>query len=280
MSKLENIVGKTVKFIEFISTKKAADFTFYMFQRTQPRKMLADEVDFYNSTEFISIPSLIEPIRIYTKGPEDGELFILLHGWNSNLARLADIVSVLVSRGYRCVLFDMPGHGKSKLKRTNLKVNSIVFKTVLEYLNPKQKFNVLTHSFGSMVASYTLADTNYSIDRLIYLTVLDRFEPIFIELKKRLNLSQAVYDLVVEKAEKLLGEPITNLEMLERTKRVNFKRLSLFHDKYDKILPVTFSQKLATGINNTKLFEYERIGHSRMLQNKQLLQDLEGLISE
>ena len=94
-----------------------------------------------------------------------------------------------------------------------------------------------------------------------------------------MSLSDPVYAIIVQKAEILLGESIINIEMLERTQRVNFKQLTIFHDKFDKILPFAFSQKLANGIVNSKLYEYERIGHSRMLQSKDLLADLAKLLN-
>lgn len=280
MEKLEYLIGKSIRFIEFFSTKKAAEFTFKVFQRTQPRKMLKDEVEFYSTTEHYTISTEIEPIEIYTKGPQDGEMFILLHGWNSNLARLSYLANVLVKQGYRCVLFDMPGHGKSILKSTNLKQNSLVFEAVLKHLNPQKPFNVLTHSFGSMVASFTLANTKYEINHLIYLTVLNRFEPILSELQKRLTLSDAVYRKVRSMGETLLQEPISGLEMMDKTSKVNYKKLSLFHDKHDKILPFTYSEKLAKGLPNTRLYAYERIGHSRMLNNTDLLKDLVQVVAK
>ncbi|MBL4708970.1 MAG: alpha/beta fold hydrolase [Flavobacteriales bacterium] len=280
MKLIETLIEIYIKLIALFSNQKAADVTFLLFQKTQPRKMSADEIKFYSETEHYTIESDIEPIEVYTKGPKDGELFILLHGWNSNLARLSHIVDVLVRQGYRCVLFDMPGHGKSILKHTNLKKNSLVFEAVLNHLNPQQTFNVLTHSFGSIIASLTLANTHYQLNHLIYMTSLDRIEPIFEELKRRLKLKDAVYSKIVSKADSLLQEPLKGIAVVNKTEAVNYQYLSLFHDKHDKILDFKNSELLNESLNNSTLYAYENIGHSRMLSNAELLKDLEELIKE
>lgn len=280
MKLIEKLIGVYIKIIALFSTQKAADITFQLFQKTQPRKMLSEEVNFYNTTEHYTIESNIEPIELYTKGPIDGELFILLHGWNSNLARLNHFVDILVRHGYRCILFDMPGHGKSSLRHTNMKKNSLAFEAVLEHLNPQQPFNVLTHSFGSAVASFTLANTHYELNHLIYLTALDRIEPIFEELRKRLNLNHAVYSKIINRSNALLKEPLSDLAVVTKTKAVNYKNLSLFHDKHDKILDFKNSELLYEKLENSKLYAYENIGHSRMLSNNDLLRDLEELVKK
>lgn len=280
MKAIELLLSYYIKLIGLFSTKKAADVTFELFQKTQPRKMLANELEFYNSTEHYSIPNEIEPIEVYTKGDKNGEVVFMLHGWNSNLARLNRFVDVLVAEGFYCVLFDMPGHGNSTLKSTNLKKNSLVFEAVIEHINTKKEFSVLTHSFGSMVASYTLAKKNYKINQLFFLTTLNQFEPFFKELKSRLRLSDKILDRIIEMGEDLLGEPMSKLVIKEKVKQMNYNNLSLFHDKFDKILPFAYSEILVSAVPNAQLFSYEKIGHSKMLQNKNLLADFKTVVKE
>ncbi len=280
MKTIELILSYYIKFIALFSSQKAAEVTFKLFQKTQPRKMLADEVEFYATTEHYTIPSSIEPIEIYTKGDKKGEVIFMLHGWNSNLARLGRFVEILADEGFYCVLFDMPGHGRSSLSSTNLKMNSIVFEAVLENINPQKEFSVLTHSFGSMVASYTLARNNHNINQLFFLTTLNQFEPFFKELKSRLRLSENLLKRIIDMGGDLLEEPVTDLIVKEKVKKLNYKSISVFHDKFDKILPHSYSELLVSEVPNAKLFSYEKIGHSKMLQNKQLLADFEKLVKE
>ena len=280
MKTIELLLSYYIKFISLFSTQKAADVTFKLFQKTQPRKMLLEEIEFYSTTEHYTIPSAIEPIEVYTKGDNNGEVVFMLHGWNSNLARLSKFASILADEGYYCVLFDMPGHGKSTLKRTNLKMNSVVFEAVIEHINPKTPFSVLTHSFGSMVASYTLAKSNHSINQLFFLTTLNQFEPFFKELKSRLRLSDKLLNRIIDMGGDLLEEPVSDLIVKEKVKKLKYKNLSVFHDKHDKILPHYYSELLVSEVSNAQLFSYEKIGHSKMLQNKKLLADFEDLIKE
>lgn len=280
MKIIEFILSYYIKFIALFSTQKAADITFRLFQKTQPRTMLADEVEFYENTNHYTLETEIEPVEIYTKGDKKGELVFLLHGWNSNLARLSKFVDILTKYGFYCVLFDMPGHGKSILKSTNLKKNSQVFEAVLEEINPTTPFSVLTHSFGSMIASYTLARHSYQINQLFFMTTLNQFEPFFRLLKSRLRLSETLMNRIIEMGGVLLEEPVANVIVKEKVKKINYKNLSVFHDKHDKILSYHYAEILVADVPNAQLFSYENIGHSKMLQNQELLADFEQLVKE
>lgn len=280
MYTIELILSYYIKIIGLFSSQKALDVTFKLFQKTQPRKMLTEEVEFYANTEHYTIDTKIEPVEIYTKGDKNGEVVFMLHGWNSNLARLSSFAEILAEQGYYCVLFDMPGHGKSTLKSTNLKMNSVVFEAVIEHINPKTHFSVLTHSFGSMVASYTLAKYNHNINQLYFLTTLNQFEPFFNELKRRLRLSQKLLDRIIEKGDVLLEEPVHQIIVKEKIKKLTYKNISVFHDKHDKILSHSYSELLVSEVPNARLFSYENIGHSKMLQNVELLADFEQLVKE
>lgn len=280
MKLIEKFLSITIKFIELFSVQKAADLTFQLFQKTQPRKMLQEEIEFYSSTKHFTLDNPIEPIKVYTKGDPEGEIVFMLHGWNSNLARLNRFAKILVDQGYYCVLFDMPGHGKSILKKTNLKKNSLVFEAVIRHFEPNKPFSVLTHSFGSMIASYTLARKNYKINQLIFLTTLNQFEPFFNELKRRLNLSKAVLKRIIDMGGDLLEEPVNQIIVKEKVKKIDYQSLAVFHDKHDKILPHSYSELLVSSVPNATLYSYENIGHSRMLTNKNMLLDFEQMIKE
>jgi pimeloyl-ACP methyl ester carboxylesterase len=280
MKTIELLLSYYIKFISLFSVKSASDFTFKLFQKTQPRTMLVDEIEFYATAEHFTISTTIEPIEIYTKGDKNGEVVFMLHGWNSNLARLSSFAEILAEQGFYCVLFDMPGHGKSTLKSTNLKVNSIVFEAVMEHINPQSEFSVLTHSFGSMVASYTLARNNHTINQLFFLTTLNQFEPFFKELKNRLRLSDKIMNRIIDMGGDLLEEPVQQLIVKEKVKKLTYKNLSIFHDKHDKILPYSYSELLVSEVPNARLFSYENIGHSKMLQNEDLLADFEQVVKK
>ncbi len=51
---------------------------------------------------------------IYTeeRGPANGPVAILIHGWSSSSFTWAPVIPVL-SRRYRCIAVDLPGFGKS-----------------------------------------------------------------------------------------------------------------------------------------------------------------------
>jgi len=108
----------------------------------------------------------------FLKGPVDGPLVVLLHGvsvfsfvWN----RLADL---MVSRGYRVLIFDFYGHGYSDIP--NVKYNIDLFREqfeeLLERLNLLKQYDSLIlmgHSMGGLVASEFTAKHKELVKKVI-----------------------------------------------------------------------------------------------------------------
>ena len=133
-----------------------------------------------------------------------------------------------------------------------------------------------------MVASYTLARKQYQVNQLFFMTTLNQFEPFFKELKKRLRLSEPLLEPIIDMGEELMEEHVHQVIVKEKVKKINYQSIHVFHDKYDKydkILPHSYAELLVENVPNAQLYSYEKIGHSKMLQNATLLADFENLVS-
>lgn len=83
----------------------------------------------------------------------NGETFILFHGKNFNGFYWKNVIPMLVSRGYRVIVPDQIGWGKSDRPNLHYSFHQLATnnKNLLESLNIKQ-VNVLGHSMGGMLA--------------------------------------------------------------------------------------------------------------------------------
>jgi hypothetical protein len=93
------------------------------------------------------------------------------------------------------------------------------------------------------------------------------------------------------KKPKLANEEIKNINIDEKLKLIDFSKLLLIHDEYDKIIPIKNSEEIKKmNPENTQLIKYSKIGHYKMLWNDQVVEDtirflnnkkgvLEGLIT-
>ena len=93
--------------------------------------------------------------------PENNNLVFLLHGWESNPGSLSKIAYSLSENNYRVISFNLPGHRGYKSNYTNLFECKEAFKSVIKHINPKTPFNVVAHSFGSAVTTYTFSKEKY-----------------------------------------------------------------------------------------------------------------------
>lgn len=279
MKTLERLLTTYVRLTELVSTKKASNLAFNLFQRTQPKMLSNDEKSFYaHHTPFL-LENEADLTHVYELGVENDKLVFLVHGWNSNAGSMASIACELAKQGFHCVLFDLPGHENSKRNLANIKVCAQVFKAVLNRIKQEKPIHVIAHSFGSAVSAYALSQLNIKVDRLIYLTCPNTLGELFLVLKERLGLSAAVYKGVIKEAEQLLQEKLDEITVLKKTGMIDYQRLYLLHDQYDKILPIQYSELLENNLENSTLLKYQRIGHYRMLSNPELIKDISSILT-
>jgi pimeloyl-ACP methyl ester carboxylesterase len=168
----------------------------------------------------------------------------------------------------------LPGHAKYQSNYTNLIECSEAFSKVIEYIKPDKPFSVISHSFGSAVCTYTLSKLNYKLDKLVFLTSPNSILEIFKDFKNLIGLSNHSFTYFLQKANLLANEEIKNINIDEKLKLIDFSKLLLIHDEYDKIIPFKNSEEiLKMNSENTRLIKYSKIGHYKMLWNDKVLGD-------
>jgi len=86
-------------------------------------------------------------------GREDGQTFVLVHGWTNDRRIWAPVARLLSERGHRVVLYDQRGHGQSKPGTDGLTIDAIGadMATVVRYLDAETVV-IAGHSMGGMAA--------------------------------------------------------------------------------------------------------------------------------
>jgi len=244
----------------------AAQLAFRLFQTTRKKTMTEKERSFYQNAERFIICHEKEDIIAYRLGNPLGKLVFLVHGWESNAGSMAAIAYSMVQQGFNVIAFDLPAHGHSRLKRTNLLESSHVFKTILDYFNPME-FSVISHSFGSAVTSYTLSHSKHIPKQLVFLTSPNQILDIFEDFRDLIGLGSNAYRLFLKRIQSIIPEPLSEVTVLNMNKTIGYQDLLLIHDRYDKIIPFAYSQRMLENLDNTYLEPFEKIGHYRMLWN-------------
>ncbi|UXP32226.1 alpha/beta hydrolase [Reichenbachiella agarivorans] len=276
MKKLIKLYFQT---LSFISPSLAAGQAFNLFQIPINKKIRTKEQAFFDSVDSFDINWEIENIQCYELGPKDGSLVIMVHGWESNAASMSGIAKELAVAGHRTVLFNLPAHGFSKLKRTNLKMCQEALLTVLQHLDPQMPFSVVSHSFGSAVTSYALAKSSYQVDHLVFLTTPNKIEDVFLEFANFIGLSTKAHHKTLHMAEAILQEPISNLTVAHLGQFINSKNLLIIHDKTDKVISQEKSIAVSQAWLDSKLDLIDKTGHYRMLWDKNVIQKVSNQLT-
>lgn len=262
------------KSISLFIPKFAGLNAFKLFQKVRIKTIRKREEKFFKEAHEFKVIWSKEDLFCYEIGSKNKKLVFLLHGWESNSGSLSKFAFELSKNNYRVISFDLPGHSKYKSNYTNLVECREAFKNLLEYIKPDKPFSVISHSFGSAVCTYTLSNLNYKLDKLVFLTSPNSILKIFKEFKMLIGLSNQSFKIFVQKANELANEEIKNINVDEKLKQIDFSKLLLIHDEYDKIIPIKNSEEIKKlNPENTELIKYSKIGHYKMLWNDQVVED-------
>lgn len=246
---------------------------FNLFQKVRKKVISKREISFYEKARHFRIPLPKEDLHCYEFGNPKGELIFLVHGWGSNAGSLSKFAFELEERNYRVISFDLPAHANSKSEYTNLYECKEAFKKLIQFMNPQEPFTIISHSFGSAMTAYTMAELDYSVDKFVFLTTPNSLLDIFTSFKTFIGITDKTFSFMLKNINKLLKEDIHDISVEEKLKHISFTKLLLVHDKKDKILPFKNSEEVLRSTDNTELKSYERIGHYRMLWNEEVLND-------
>lgn len=247
---------------------------FSLFQKTKRKSIRPNEKRFYNMSRHFKVSHHLEEIDCYELGSPDNPMVLLVHGWDSNAGSMGGIAFELVEQGYFVVAFNLPAHGFSKLKKANIKICREYFLAVTEKIYPNKPFSVISHSFGSAVTSFALADSRFEVDKLVFLTNPNRFRSVFEEFRDFIQLGEKAFESTVQQAEALVQRPISEMNIEDLSKNIQYNRLLLIHDKVDKVLPYKNSIAVQEKWSNSELLTIEKIGHYKMLWNEHVLNSI------
>lgn len=255
-----------------IFPKVAANQALELFQKPSRREYKPNEIDFYKKAKHFKVDYNEEALDAYEIGSQNSKLAFIVHGWGSNLGRLSEIAFRLEKEGFRVVGLNFPAHGNSKLKKTNMVYAKNALVKLIENINPQDSFSLISHSFGSGVSALALREMGLKVDKLVFLTAANQMKDVFIEYQKMINLSEISFKMMLDKSEALVKVDFMTLNVEDILKEVNYGKLLLVHDKFDKMLPYRYSKEIAEASRNCELMTIENKGHSGMLFEKEVIE--------
>ena len=226
---------------------------------------------------------------------------LILHGWGGSSSSWVRVQNILAKKGYRVIVPDFPGFGKSKTppEAWGLKEYSDFILNFIEAVG-LEKFFLLGHSFGGRIAvKFTLlyADKVQKLilcdsagikpktglkTKLIFILakignaiftpkILSRFKDgarnvfyIFLRHKDYVKADGTMKEII---------KKVLNEDLLQELPQINIKTL-LIWGEIDKLVPLKYGHIFKEKIKDSEMIVLPEIGHSPNLETPKKLSEI------
>ncbi|HYD60260.1 MAG TPA: alpha/beta fold hydrolase [Noviherbaspirillum sp.] len=199
---------------------------------------------------------------------KDGPLVILVHGWGGRAAQMAPLAAHLAGLGFRCVAFDMAGHGESSYPRTSW----ASFLRDIEAITRSLDTGVHAYVAHSAGALTTMAARKLKgIRGRHYVCICGPshpFPPIDV-VRKKLDPRESVVERYKQHIAGQFETTWANLESGSSFAGAG-EDLLLVYDKRDRFVPHTEAERIKALCPDARVIKMDGYGHVRILTAPEL----------
>ena len=211
----------------------------------------------------------------YTYG--NGPLILMLHGWCSNGARWRVYVDALVSRGYKIMVVDAPGHGTAPGRFLSIFQYA---KGIQAILASEVKWHtVITHSIAGLTAIAALGHSKkqYHPTKFIMMNTFATATAIL----KKFSGCLGVSNKVVAGAKKLMSVYTSfPLHTFSISKHINniCENSLLVYDTADPVVPKSEAEYIIKHVPSLNILKTEGLGHN--LKSNRIVEQVVSFIEK
>lgn len=241
-----------------VSPGLAARVGMQLFRFTAPRRL----------PRFTPRPDAVEHFRVGRHRATGyvwaggGPTVVLVHGWNGTAGDFSAFIGPLRDTGRRVVAVDLPAHGRSPGRRSDLTVAADVVEAVLRR-EPSVEA-VIAHSFG-VPATVLAASRGAPLPRAVLLSGPVAMEPYLERFGQALALPAVVRDALRRRLRTMLKRAgFDTVDLTAVAPRLGAQAL-IVHDRSDREVPFISAQALYRAWSGSELLATEGLGHRRVL---------------
>ena len=257
--------------LSVLAPRLAARWAYMMFFTPKGVPRPDSEMPYYESANHSSMEYNGKKVALYTWG-DGAETILLIHGWASRGTRMGYFAEALVQKGYKVIAFDMPAHGDSEGKTTNLFEISELTAQICDMNGPIH--SVIAHSFGGMALCNAVHRYNLNVNRAILVAPPFTMKYIFESFATMMNITQKVSDMMVERIRTRFLEErkadVYELSVDSFAKTLNFPVL-VIHDRDDKDISYSQGEGYANNLPDVEFVTTEGLGHRRILKEPEIM---------
>ena len=193
-----------------------------------------------------------------------GPTVLLVHGWSGNAGDMAPLAAELVRAGYRTVLFDMPGHGNSSPRPTNLFVYLRTIEALAELIGPLHA--LVGHSLGGTASALALGQGLVTAERAVLLAPAVSPWAFSWHFARIIGLPKARVPGMLARTEEMVGAKADSLNAAEAVRGLRTP-VHIVHDPEDLDVPFEHSTQLAAAWHGAELAPRAGLGHRKLLKD-------------
>ncbi|HEX6849589.1 MAG TPA: alpha/beta fold hydrolase [Chitinophagaceae bacterium] len=256
------------KVLSAISNRKAAELALDLFTTPQYRdkKPLPP---IFKESEKLSFKHFGETVTGYRWNRGGHRKVLIVHGFNSSVAKFDRYIKPLMRKGYEVLAFDAPAHGYS----TGKTLNAVVFKKMIEYIHkeygPVRSY--MGHSFGGLAICLALEEIEHNEDYRVALIApatesRTAFDTFFTFLKLNEDVRKEFHDRIF----KLSNKPSDWYSVSRAIKNLQAKILWC-HDENDTMTPWSDARKVMDEKHfNIEFILTKGLGHRRIYRDNKV----------
>jgi len=210
--------------------------------------------------------------KVFSAG--NGPVVLLVHGWEGTAFSLSRIAQALLDNGMRVLLFDLPAHGFSSGKQTNLlEISHIIQQLADKEVGDGQLKAIIGHSFGGASAGYAIANGLHT-EHFIPISAPTHMDYILDQFCSTIGASDTTRQGIIDKIERILGnsyQTVSLTELVDNFRKKGIKGL-IIHDREDQLISYSLAKEWLALWPEAKGVSTTGFGHNRILKSEEVVE--------
>ncbi|RPD99918.1 alpha/beta fold hydrolase [Aureibaculum marinum] len=274
---IPNSIIRTGQFLQLFSNKLAASFAIKLFTTPPQFKIPEREVMMRKSAKniLVTIPEIKKDVNVYEYGFSKTKV-LLVHGWAGRGTQLYEIADKLLENGMMVISFDLPAHGLSSGKTTNMLESIATIKYINEKFGPFEA--AIGHSFGGISLINSSTDNSF-FKKMVIIGTAGSNNKILDVFVQKLKLNPKVAEHMKKQIKSSFKVDMESLSAIENAKKVNIPTL-VVHDTQDKDVNVSSAYKIRQNLSKGELLITKNLGHRKILRDHKIISKIISFLKE
>tara|TARA_B110000438_G_scaffold296592_1_gene341526 strand:+ start:53 stop:907 length:855 start_codon:yes stop_codon:yes gene_type:complete len=264
-----NWMRLTFAVFEFLSPSLTARLASLLFFTPIRFKAPKQELEFSRLAKTKTIKFKNNRVQVYEWGTAD-KAILLLHGWAGRATQVAHLVEPLMEAGYKVYSFDAPAHGNSNGRHTHvMEFSDLIFR--IKELHPEIE-SIIGHSMGGAACVYAITK-GFVTEKCVIIGSPSSTKWILKSFCETINVSSRIEKLMRDRLVAKFQKQFDDLSISNLVKTIDTDSLIL-HCEDDVDAPVESAHQIHEHWKNSKLVLTKKLGHRRILKNKDVSQTI------